>query len=116
MTYKLPSADELICKMNRWVCYKRLGKFQEVADEVNDIDLSAAMPRFRLAKLALQNKIEEFFIVFDHQNDLDEEFLYEWPIFKEIRESEVFIERYNKFEEGEQEIIQIEEKEDVIDC
>lgn len=115
LTYKLPSVYELICKMNRWECYKRLGKFQAVVDEVNDIDLSAAMPRFRLAKLALQNKIEEFFILFDHQNDLDEDSLHEWPIFKEIRESEAYIERYNKIENGEQEIIQIEEKNNDID-
>lgn len=93
---KLKASDELLCKINKWQCYKWLGRFEEVKKEVENLDVSACQPRYRLGVLALLDKYEEFFSFFDEQNDLDETELKEWPLFREVRESEIYIQKYCK--------------------
>lgn len=92
---KLQLADELICKINRWQCYKWLNRFNEIEKEVKDLDITACQPRYKLGVLALLDKYEDFFTYFDEQNDLKEEELREWPLFREIRNSEIYIQRYS---------------------
>lgn len=92
---KLQLADELICKINRWQCYKWLNRFNEIENEVKDLDITACQPRYKLGVLALLDKYEDFFTYFDEQNDLKEDELREWPLFREIRNSEIYIQRYS---------------------
>lgn len=62
--------------------------------EIKKWDISASSPQFKLAKLALLDKYEEFFKTFDEQSEVIEEFLREWPLFRNIRESQIYKERY----------------------
>ena len=94
--HKLKAADELVCKINKWQCYKWLGKFDEIKKEIEELDISAFQPRYKLAVLALFDKYEEFFLYFDAQNDIGENELKNWPLFQEIRKSEIYIQRYCK--------------------
>lgn len=91
---KLREADKLVCQINRWQCYKWQGRFEEVESEIKKWDISASSPQFKLAKLALLDKYEEFFKTFDEQSEVIEEFLREWPLFRNIRESQIYKERY----------------------
>lgn len=91
---KLKEADKLVCQINRWQCFKWQNRFDEVECEIERWDISASSPQFKLAKLALLDKYEEFFKTFDEQSEVDEAFLHEWPLFKNIRESQIYNERY----------------------
>lgn len=99
---KISEAERLMFKINMWQCEKRLGEFEKVKADIEMLDLSAALPRYRLAVLALLENEKEFFEVFDKQSDIDEETLKEWPIFRDIREGEEFQYRYGNIdvEEG----------------
>lgn len=91
---KLQAADELTCKINRWQCYKWQGKFEEIRNEVEKLDVSACKPIYRLGIMALQDKYEEFFEYFEKQRDINKAILEDWPLFREIRESSIYIEKY----------------------
>lgn len=91
---KLQLADELICKINRWQCYKWSDRFNEIEKEVEDLDVTACQPRYKLGVLALLEKYEDFFAYYDEQDDLKEDELREWPLFREVRNSEIYIQRY----------------------
>lgn len=91
---KLQTSDELICKINMWQCYKWLGKFEEVEDEVRSLDTSACSQQYKLGVMALLDEYEKFFRYFDKQNEISESHLKEWPIFRGIRESSAYKERY----------------------
>ena len=95
----MKKAQELICKINRWQCYKWMGKYEEIREEVERVDLSAHKPMYTLGILALEEKYVDFFKAFDEQNDIGEAELNEWPLFKELRESEEFKVRYSQVEE-----------------
>lgn len=96
---KFKSSDELLCKINRWQCYKWLGRFDEIKKEVEALDVSAYQPKYRLGVLALLDKYDDFFSYFDEQNDLGEDELKEWPLFREVRKNEIYIQRYGINEE-----------------
>ena len=54
---------------------------------------------YKLGVLALLEKEEEFFEYFGQQNDIDENELQEWPLFRGIRQSQIYIQRYGITEE-----------------
>ncbi|MGN0338402.1 MAG: hypothetical protein ACI4EE_12995 [Lachnospiraceae bacterium] len=91
---KLKDADELLCKINRWQCYKWQGRFEEVRSDVEKQDISACKDRYALGVMALLDKYEEFFDYYEKQNDIGEEELKEWPLFREIRECDIYKEKY----------------------
>ena len=93
---KLKDADKLLCQINRWQCFKWQERFDEVVDEVKEFDISATGPEFTLGILALLDKYDEFFSYFDSQNVIKETHLQEWPLFKNIRETQMYIDRYSK--------------------
>lgn len=93
---KLQTSDELVCKINKWQCYKWLGKFEEVEEEVKSLDISANSPKYKLGVMALLDEYDKFFEYFDKQNELDETDLKEWPLFRRIRENSIYKERYIK--------------------
>jgi hypothetical protein len=90
-----------------------LGQFEKIKKEVEDVDISAAQPRYKLAKLALLDKNDQFFDLFDKQSDLDEIYLHEWPLFISLRESEAYQIRFKKTAIEETNDDEIEE--DVVD-
>lgn len=99
---KLQTSSELLCKINRWQCYKWQGEMEKVKSEVESLDISACRPMYKLGVLALLDKYEEFFRFFKSQDDIGEEQLGEWPLFREIRETEFYIEMdKNKYEQKE---------------
>lgn len=97
----LSDADAIMFKINMWQCYKWMNKFESVEAEVDALDISAMMPRYKLAVLALQDKEVEFWNQYYKQNDIDECELMEWPVFSGIRQGEIFREH---FPEGFQEV------------
>ena len=76
----------MLCKINRWQCYKWLGEFEKVKKEVEELDLSACRPKYQLGVLALLDKYEEFYECYENQHDIGEDELREWPLFRSIRE------------------------------
>lgn len=91
---KLQLADELICKINRWQCYKWMDRFNEIEKEVKDLDVTACQPRYKLGVLALLDKYEDFFAYYEEQDDLKEDELREWPLFRGVRNNETYIQKY----------------------
>lgn len=91
---KMQNSDLLVCRINRWQCYKWLGEFEKVKKEVEELDVSAYNPMYRLGKLALLDDEESFFKYFDNQEDIGEEELETWPLFRGIRESKFYLEKY----------------------
>lgn len=96
---KLKSSDELECKINKWQCYKWIGRFDQIKKEVEELDVSAYEPKYKLGVLALLDKYDEFFSYFDEQSDLNENELRGWPLFREVRKNEIYIQRYGINEE-----------------
>lgn len=83
---KLNIANTLTIKLNRWQCYKWLGNYIQIKGELESVDLSAYSPRYKLGFFALKEMYDEFFILYEEQNDIGEMELSEWPIFRELRE------------------------------
>ncbi len=101
---KLQDADMLLCKINRWQCYKWLGQFATIKKEIEDLDVSASKTKYQLGVLALLDKYEEFFSLFEGQNEIGEDELNEWPLFRGIRECEQYKQYCKKDIEVETEI------------
>lgn len=91
---KLSEAYRLMFKINMWQCDKRLGNFEKIKSTIEDLDLSACSPQYRLAVYALLENEAAFFEEFDSQSDIDEETLKEWPIFSDIRRGDEFQRRF----------------------
>lgn len=90
----LSDADAIMFKINMWQCYKWMNKYESVKADVDALDISATMPRYKLAVLALMDNEIEFWEQFDKQNDIDECELMEWPVFSGIREGKIFKAHY----------------------
>ena len=89
MNYKVLVADEAIEDIFSLVKYIHL--------ELCNPD--AAEKKYKLGILALLEKNDEFFEYFGKQNDIDENELKEWLLFRKIRESQIYIQRYGITEE-----------------
>jgi len=91
---KINQTTKLDFLFNNWCSYKLLGKFNLVEKQVKEFDVSAYKPRYLLAKLALLDKYQDFFVEYDRQDDLNDNMLKEWTIFKNVRTSEEFKRRF----------------------
>ena len=87
---KLVQSDVLLCKINRWQCYKWLDKYEQIESEIDQLDSSACKTKYELGILALQDKFEEFFTVYEGQSEIGEDEIEEWPLFKNVRKSEAY--------------------------
>ena len=105
---QLSEADILIFKINMWQCFKWLGQIDEVRKDIDKLDVSSRMPRYKLAVLALRDEEEKFWKVYDTQNDINEEQLKNWPLFNSIREGEIYKMRF--IGKSEESTVQITEK------
>ncbi len=113
---KILDADKILCKINTWQCYKWLGEYDKVKDEVKKEDVSAFKPMYTLGILALNEDYEKFFEFYDNQTDIGEDQLKEWPLFMELRKSEEYMKRFPEVEEKEEiEKIECKDTEDVTD-
>lgn len=115
---KISNADEVSCKINKWQCYKWLGEYDKIKNEVEKLDVSAYLPMYTLGILALKEEYTKFFEFYDTQTEICEKQLEEWPLFKELRKSEEYMKRFPKTEiEEKEEVNEIEYKdtEDVTD-
>lgn len=102
---KLLDADRILCKINNWQCYKWLGEYDKVKDEVEKLDISAYQPKYILGVLALGEDYERFFEFYDSQTDIGEAELKEWPLFMKLRTCEEYMRRFPE--------MKVEEKEEI---
>lgn len=94
---QLPERDRLISQVNYWQAMKWSGEFHEVQGAVQCFDISAKDELFHLAKHALLDEEEEFFVLLPRVlgsggvtiNDVRE-----WPLFRGMRQSSLYDERY----------------------
>lgn len=107
---KLNIIDKIVAQLNYWLCQKELGKFDAVKKEIMETDFSDKKEIFQLGLFALQDKVEEFFEILPVALDskqINVERLEEFPILKDIRETEqykLFKQESKYFREGNQEI------------
>ena len=112
---RLSDADKIVCKINNWQCYKWLGEYDKVKDEVERLDISAYKPMYVLGMLALKEDYKRFFEFYDDQTDIGEDELKEWPLFMELRKSKEYLERFPEETLEEKEQIECKVTEDVTD-
>ena len=96
---KLGHATRLVCRLNGWLCLKRLGRFDEVRKSAEECDDSAFAQKFRLVRLAILNREDEFFDLLEASKGagLDPQAWHEWPVFSEMRENARFGELAGRF-------------------
>ncbi len=110
---KMLDAVKILCKINTWQCYKWLGEYDKVRDEVKKVDDSAFKPMYTLGILALNEDYEKFFEFYDNQTDIGEDQLKEWPLFRELRKSKEYLERFPEGKIEEEKQIEYKDAKDV---
>lgn len=93
---KLDTAVKSVAQLNHWLCKKRKGNLEEIRKEIDNVDFTDKKEIFQLALSALKDDKESFFellpITLDSRQ-LNIERLEEFPIFKEMRDTD----EYKKF-------------------
>jgi hypothetical protein len=101
---KMPIANRTAAQLNVWLCKKENGKYDEIKKEVEEIDYSDKSLIFQVALSALKGD-KDFF--FEHlpqvlrTEELSPRDLFEFPILREMRETEEF----EKFKQENETII-----------
>lgn len=107
------SAHRTVAQLNYWLCQKREGKIKEVEKEINNADFSDKSLRYQMGLWGLREDKERFFYNLENAiktNELSLENILEFPILKELRETEEF-EKFRKESDVFKEMVNIEEKE-----
>lgn len=107
------SAHRTVAQLNYWLCQKREGKIKEVENEINNADYSDKSLRYQMGLWGLKEDKERFFYNLEDaikNNELSLEHLLEFPILKELRETQEF-EKFRSESEVFKEMVNIEEKE-----
>lgn len=88
-----------VCRLNAWLCLKRLGRFDEIRAHAESFDDSALEQRFRLVRLAILDRDEQFFNLLKATEGagLDFDAWHEWPVFSEMRENPQFAKLAKRF-------------------
>lgn len=102
---------KLFCELNYWQCHKWLGITNDKIEKLNKFDYSVYKTKIHLGALALQEKYDDFFEAFNVQDEIRLVDLKNWPIFKEVRKDERFLELIKPKEIEEPEFIVEEESE-----
>lgn len=94
-------------QINYWLTQKKLGKFDEVLQEITEADLSALSSEYQLCRYALLGKNEAFFHLLEHAfpKPIGIQQLEEWPIFSEIRATPEYLEFINKKKQIEKQFV-----------
>jgi uncharacterized protein (DUF1778 family) len=89
----VPAKSKWTAHINYWLTKKEQGEFHQIEAEIEKTDLSALSSEFQLCKMALLNNYAEFFDLLEDNfpKPIGLEQLEEWPIFKEIREQDTYI-------------------------
>ncbi|CAM4190932.1 hypothetical protein JAAN108728_15405 [Janibacter anophelis] len=85
---RLPEEHYLILLVNRWLAYKRTGRFQEVEKEVRDFKTATKSKEFQLARLALLDSTEEAWSLAQSMlknDELSAAHYAAWPLLSEVR-------------------------------
>lgn len=89
----IPEGPQLVYQVNEWLANKRLSEFDEVRAEVEQWNTGVLDPRFKLAKCALLDQLDEAFTIAEQAvaaGVLGEEALVEWPLLDEMRQDARF--------------------------
>ncbi|MFZ0946327.1 MAG: hypothetical protein WAN54_20720 [Syntrophobacteraceae bacterium] len=96
---QLPEIRQLLGKINYWQSLKWQGRFDEVRPEIEKIDFSAKDELFEAFRFALLDQEENFFPLSDNLvkiGKLTTSNLEEWPIFREIRKTTIYTQKYSE--------------------
>ena len=90
---QLEVTDKVVGQLNHWLCKKETGKIDIVKKEIEKADYSDKKEIFQLALHALKEDLNSFFetlplVLESKQLTIDE--LEEFPIFREIRETQEY--------------------------
>lgn len=88
---KLKGDSQMYCKLNYWQCYKWLGIREGEIIKYEKDDYSSYKKKIYLPALALQERYDEFFEIYKQQDEIKFSELENWPIFKEVRKQEEYI-------------------------
>jgi hypothetical protein len=94
---QLPEKERLIGQINYWQSLKWANRFEEIRREIENADFSAKDDIFALAKFALlddENQFLELLPVMLKTGKINETDLYEWPLFRSIRDKNAFKTKY----------------------
>lgn len=100
---KIPEINKLVGQINYWLSVKEQGRYQEIQKEIESADYSAKAPIFQLALAAIKVEPQEFFHILPtviSAEGLTYAALDSWPIFREIRQTESYID-YRQAHENE---------------
>ena len=89
----MPIASRTAAQLNVWLCKKEEGNYHEVQDEVEGSDYSDKSLIFQVALAALKGKKDFFFENLPQlirTEEIKPEELFEFPIFREMRELKEF--------------------------
>ncbi|MFB6456783.1 hypothetical protein ACE38W_16035 [Chitinophaga sp. Hz27] len=89
----LSVTDKIVAQLNYWLCKKRTGELDLVKKEIDKVDFSDKKEIFQLGLFALKDDKASFFEILPVALDskqLSIERLEEFPIFKEMRETEEY--------------------------
>lgn len=91
---QLSDRTRMVCRLNAWLCLKQLRRFDEVRDNVEVFDDSALDQQFKLVRLALLDREDQFFDLLEATKGagLDAGAWREWPVFSEMRQNPRFAE------------------------
>ncbi len=85
--------DKVIAQLNYWLCQKETGNYDKIKEGIKQIEYSDKKEIFQLGLYALRNEEEKFLNILPIALDskqINIERLEEFPIFREIRESEAY--------------------------
>lgn len=94
---------KMYSKINNWLSYKRLGKFDKVKNKVLDDDFSAYTLDFQVCQQALLDNNEKVFELMKEaleNNILCSEDIESWPVFDEFKETELYSQLKSKIEQS----------------
>jgi hypothetical protein len=90
---RLEVTDKIVATLNNWLCRKRNGDFENVKKDLKEADYSDKKEIFQLGLFALLEDEENFFEILPAALDsqqLNIERLEKFPIFKEMRDSDLY--------------------------
>lgn len=102
---RLPERDQLVGQINYWQCLKWQDRFEEVREEVERADFSAKEEQYRLAQLALLDDETAFFELLPSVLEAGKIKLSDlkgWPLFRGMRDTETYKDRYGPSEDSQQ--------------
>jgi len=95
----ISQSTRIICRLNAWLCLKRMGRFGEIREDAEEFDDSALGNRFKVVRLALLDREEMLLDLLEKSEGggLDHTAWHEWPVLSEIRGNPRFAKLADRF-------------------